>query len=326
MKNILLKIFFAILLAFTVNSFVYFGFANVYSSKILNFQEFQNQFSSGIYQYRKLSGWLLMWIYDFLGGLNLDYSVFKLKFLNPESEPRMFLSFYLLNTFFAVLSGIVMVLITESKNFIATNSEKILITAAGIFTIALTQFVIVPYDVSSYFFLLLFFYFFLKYLGESNHANLIILAVIIIISTLNRESSALSVSLAATLLFSKFGIKKESLLPVAVLGGIFVVVYLGMRFFNQNFSTNDGSLLLENFTQPKNYLGLLFWAVFLLFSLLISKDKTAVRNILLFHALSLPYILMSFYSGILYEVRLYVPLFLTSLFLAGIEEAERQLT
>lgn len=326
MKNILLKIFFAILLAFTVNSFVYFGFANVYSSKILNFQEFQNQFSSGIYQYRKLCGWLLMWIYDFLGGLNLDYSVFKLKFLNPESEPRMFLSFYLLNTFFAVLSGIVMVLITESKNFIATNSEKILITAAGIFTIALTQFVIVPYDVSSYFFLLLFFYFFLKYLGESNNANLIILAVIIIISTLNRESSALSVSLAATLLFSKFGIKKESLLPVAVLGGIFVVVYLGMRFFNQNFSTNDGSLLLENFTQPKNYLGLLFWAVFLLFSLLISKDRIAAKYNLLFHALSLPYILMSFYSGILYEVRLYVPLFLTSLFLAGIEETERQLT
>lgn len=326
MKNILLKIFFAILLAFTVNSFVYFGFANVYSSKILNFQEFQNQFSSGIYQYRKLSGWLLMWIYDFLGGLNLDYSVFKLKFLNPESEPRMFLSFYLLNTFFTVLSGIVMVFITESKNFIATNSEKILITAAGIFTIALTQFVIVPYDVSSYFFLLLFFYFFLKYLGENNHAKLIILAVIIIISTLNRESSALSLSLAATLLLSKFGIKKESILPVAVLGGTFVAVYLGMRFFSQSFTTNDGSLLLENFTQPKNYLGLLFWAVFLLFSLLISKDKTAVRNILLFHALSLPYILMSFYSGILYEVRLYVPLFLTSLFLAGIEEAERQLT
>ena len=307
------------LLAFTVNSFVYFAFGNIYSSKILNYQSFQEQFNSGIYQYRILSGHFLVWIYDFLGTMNLNYDVFKLKFLNPDSEPQMFLSFYVLNTFFTVLSAVMMVLITETKNFVATtDSEKILITAAGIFTIALTQFVIVPYDVSSYFFMLLFFYFLLRYLEKNNSLNLIILAAIIIISTLNRESSALSISLAATLLYSKFGIKKESIVPVAVVGITFVAVYLGMRFVNQSFSTNDGSLLTENFTQPKNFLGILFWAVFFVFSLMISNGRRNIKNIVLFHIWAIPYIIMCFYTGILYEARLYVPLFLTSLILSKI--------
>ncbi len=311
------------LLAFTVNSFVYFGFANIYSSKILNFADFQEQFSSGIYRYRQLSGFFLISVYDFLGTLNLDYSIFKLKFLNPDSEPQMYISLYILNTFFLVLTAAMMALISETKAFIATNTEKILIISILIFTIALSQFVIVPYDISSYFFLMLFFWLLLKYLEKSSVSNLIILAVIIAFSTFNRESSALSLSLAATLLFSKFGLKKETVFPVAVLGITFVVVYLGMRFSAETFSTNDGNLLAENFTQPKNYLGMFFWAVFFAFTLLISKDRNSTKNILLFHALSLPYIAMCFYTGILYEVRLYVPLFLSSVFLARLDPEER---
>ena len=145
------------LLAFTVSSFVYFGFANIYSSKILNDQSFQEQFQSGIYQYRILSAYFLVWIYEFLSTLNLDYELFKLKFLNSNSEPQMYLSFYILNTIFIMLSAAMVVFITESKSFVATHSEKLLITAVAIFSIALSQFVVVPYDISSYFLLLVFF-------------------------------------------------------------------------------------------------------------------------------------------------------------------------
>ncbi len=303
-------------MAFTVNSFVYFSFGNIYSSKILNYQNFQEQFQSGIYQYRILSGYFLIWIYEFLSTLNIDYQIFKLKFLNHNSEPEMYLSFYILNTFFLVLSSVLMVLITETKNFVATHSEKILLVSVGIFTIAISQFVIVPYDVSSYFFLLFFFLIFIKYLEKNSVPNLVLLILIILVSTLNRESSALSLSLAATLLYSKFGLKKEALFPIIVLGIVFIATYFGMRLMSQSFSTNDGSLLAENFTQPKNFLGLLFWLVFFVFTLLLAKDKKAVRHILVFHFLSFPYILMCFYSGILYEIRLYIPLFLTSLLLA----------
>lgn len=324
MKNsIFIRILFATLLAFTVNSFVYFGFANIYSSKILNYAAFQEQFNSGIYQYRVLSGQFLIWIYEFLGNFNIDYQLFKLKFLNPDSEPRMYISFFILNTFFLVLSAIMMVLITETKNFAATDAEKILMTAVAVFTIALSQFVIVPYDVSSYFFLLLFFWFLIRYLNENSTVSLIILTLILMVSTLNRESSALSISLAATLLYSKFGLRKETLVPVGVLALGFIAVYLGMRWLNQSFTTNDGNLLAENLTQPKNYLGMLFWLVFFIFTLMLAKDKTAIRNILIFHLLAVPYLAMCWYTGILYEVRLYVPVFLTSLFLTKISLDEK---
>ncbi len=306
-------------LAFTVNSFVYFSFGNIYSSKILNYADFSKQFHSGIYQYRILSGYFLLWIYDFLSSLNIDYSIFKLKFLNADSEPKMYLSFYILNTLFLVLSAAIMVFITEVKNFVATSSEKILLISVAIFVIAISQFVIVPYDVSSYFFLLVFFYFLLKYLEKKSNQNLIILVVILIISTLNRESSALSISLAATHLYAKFGFRKEMIKPILILAFVFIAVYFGMRFLNESFSTNDGNLLLQNFTEPKNILGLLFWIILFVFTLIMAKNEHAKRNILLFHIFSIPYILMCFYTGIIYEIRLYVPLFLTSLLLSRID-------
>ncbi|MGZ5262233.1 MAG: hypothetical protein ACXWCF_00420 [Kaistella sp.] len=322
--NLLSKLIFAMLLAFTVNSFVYFSFGNIYSSKILNYADFQQQFSSGVYQYRILSGYFLIGIYEFLSDLNIDYSLFKLKFFDADAEPKMYLSFFLLNTFFLVLSSAVLVLITETKNFVATSPEKLLLTAVAILAVALSQFVIVPYDISSYFFLLLFYYVLLGYLQKNSPQTLIILGSIMLVSTLNRESSALSLALAATLLFSKFGFKKETLVPVTVLGITFLAAYLGMRFMNENFSTNDGNLFAQNFSDPKNMLGLLFWLVFFVFPLLLAKDRRSVNNILIFHVLSLPYIFMCFYTGILYEIRLYIPLFLASALISFTDSAKFQ--
>ena len=231
----------------------------------------------------------------------------------------MYLSFFLLNTFFLVLSSAVMVLITETKNFVATSSEKVLMIAVAVFAIAFSQFVIVPYDISSYFFLLLFFLFLLRYLEKNEVSNLIILVLMMAVSTLNRESSALSLALAGTLLHSEFGLKKETLIPVAVLAMTFILTYFGMRVMNGSFTTNDGNLLFQNFSQPKNILGLLFWAVFFVLPLMLAKDRNGIKNIIVFHLLSIPYIAMCFYSGILYEIRLYIPLFLTALLLSRID-------
>lgn len=320
--NLFAKLLFVSLFAFFVNSFIYFSFGNIYSSSVLNYTDFQNQFNSGIYQYRILSGHILIFIYDFLSQFNIDYQIFKLKFFDADAEPQLYLSFFILNTLFLVLSALMMILITETKNFVATETEKILITIVAILTIAISQFVIVPYDVSSYFFLLIFFYFLIKFIGKSSSFNLAILIIIMMISTLNRESSALSLSLMATVLYAKFGLKKESIFPLAIVGITFVTIYLGMRLMSQNFTTNDGNLLAQNFTQPKNLLGILFWMIFFLLSIILAKDKKARKSIIIFHLLSFPYLVMCFYTGILYEIRLYVPIFLTSLFLGRIHILE----
>lgn len=311
-----LRLMFLMAMAFVINTFIYFSFANIYSSEILTFQKFADQFQSGVYQYRVLSGYFFIWIYDFLSILKLDYSIFKLKFLKADSEPQVFLAFYVLNTLFFVATAVVLHFILKCKQIVATSTEKLLIGVVCIFTIALTQFVILPYDVSSYFFLLLFFYFLIKYIEESSRIKLVILTILILISALNRETAALSISLTATILYLKFGISRRSIIPLIPLIIAFLAVYFGLRIFNETFSTNDGDLFLQNFTTPKNWLGILFWLTFFAFTLLLSKDKNYRKSILIFHLFSFPYILMCYYTGILYEVRLYVPLFITSIILA----------
>ena len=136
------------------------------------------------------------------------------------------------------------------------------------------------------------------------------------ISTLNRETSALSISLAATLLYSKYGLRKEMIKPVLILALTFIAVYFGMRFLHESFTTNDGNLLFQNFSEPKNILGFFFFFVFFLFTIIISKDQHAKRNILLSHVFSIPYVLMCIYTGIMYEIRLYIPIFITSLLIS----------
>ena len=305
-------------MALTVNSFVYISFANIYSAPLLNYKNFVEQYTNGIYQYRFLSIDLLLWIYE---QLNLHPTDFKLKltFIDESAEKNMFLAYFFLNSFFLALSSIMMVLITETKNFIASNSEKILIIAAGLFPILVSQFVLVPYDCSSYFFLLLFFWILLKYIDKPHVGTLLLLTLILIISTLNRESSALSISLAATLLYVVFGIKKQGIIPIMFLAICFIAVYISLRFIFGSFKTNDGSLFWINLTNPGGWIGFLFWLVFLGFSILIANGRKQINYILIFHFFSMPYILMCFYTGLLYEIRLYVPIFLTSLLLAKLD-------
>lgn len=317
--NLFTRVIFACLLAFTVSSLVYFAFGNIYSAEILRESEFQQQFNAGVYQYRILGPSLLIWLHDLLSTLNIDYQLFRFKLFSTEAEPQMMLSFYLLNTFFLVLAAVMMVLILENRHIIATSAEKTLLLATMIFTAGFSQFVLVPYDMSGLFFMLFFIFYLLRFSEKNSPFRLLILLGIIAVSTLNRESSAICISLAATMLYQIHGLKKQTIWPVAWLAIAFVAVYAGVRLLNQSFTTNDGDLLTQNFTEAKNLLGLLFWLVFFLFSIFLAKDRNTAGQICLFHLLCAPYIIMCFYGGIIYEIRLYVPLFVASLVLARLE-------
>ena len=69
---------------------------------------------------------------------------------------------------------------------------------------------------------------------------------------------------------------------------------------------------------------MLFWVLFFILGYTLANNKRTKQNILIFHLFSIPYIVMCLYTGILYEIRLYIPLFLTSIFLAKLE-FEREL-
>ena len=315
------------LLAFLANSFVYFGFGNIYSSKILNHADFVHQFQTGVYQYRILSGHLLLGIYDTLDTLNLNYDVFKLKFFEERAEAQMYIAFYLLNTLFAVLTAGVLSYLLSSRWNSRSSNENLALACFSVLVMALSQFVIVPYDYSSYFMLLLCAGVLLRYVEHPKPSTLMALVVLIVVSTLNRESSALSLAMVGALMLYHYGWSKQTIGTVFILGVTFVATYFTLRLIgHSNFTTNDGNLLMENLTQPKNWLGAMWACLLFLLTLKWCNTKEQRQHILLFHALALPYIGMCLYTGILYEVRLYVPLFLIATVLATNETKPHLLT
>ncbi len=302
-----LEIVYAMVFALIVNTFVYFSFSNVYSSTSINYENFIEQYTNGIYQYRYLSTFLLLKIHDLVSSLNLG-TYFKLFLWNDNGEKNMLLSYYIVNSIFLCLFSGGVIYIFRDK----TQRERLLLMSSLVFTIIISQFILVPYDVSSYFFILLFFHWFSKYLKTNKTEHFALSILILIISTFNRESSALSLSLAGSLLYFQNGLSKKTIIPIFTLAGVFIATYVGMRLYFGSFTTNDGNLLMENLTKLKNYLGMFFSLIFLSFTLLISKKEDR-QVIILFHILSLPYILMCFYTGIVYEIRLYIPLFISSI-------------
>jgi len=313
--NLFFKIIFVTLFAIVVNIFIYFAFGSVYTAPLFNIDSFKEQYESGVYQYRWLSTSLLIYIYNFLESLPFRIRL-KMDFWDKNAQPNMFFAYAFLNTFFLILSNIILLLITETKYFFANQSEKIFVITLSTLSIGLSQFVLVPYDCSSYFFLFAFVFVFLKYLENKKLILLLVLIFILMISTLNRESSALSISFAAVFLYYKYGLKKESLLPLLYLVIGFLAIYIWVRLAAASFEIRNENFFLENMIQTRNKFGVLFWIVFFVFSLLISNNRQTTKNILIFHLFSLPYIFMCFYTGALYEVRLYIPIFLSCLLIS----------
>ncbi|MPT31563.1 MAG: hypothetical protein E2600_07830 [Chryseobacterium sp.] len=313
--NLFFKIIFVTLFVIVINIFIYFAFGSVYSAPLLNIDSFKEQYESGVYQYRWLSTSLLIYIYNFLESLPFRIRL-KMDFWDKNAQPNMFFAYAFLNTFFLISANIVLLLITETKYFVANQSEKIFVVTLSTLSIGLSQFVLVPYDCSSYFFLFVFVLIFLKYLKNKRLILLFVLISILMISTLNRESSALSLSFAAVFLYNKYGLNKKSWLPMVYLVIGFLATYIGVRLAVDSFEIRNENFFLENMIQTRNRFGILFWIVFFVFGLLVSNNKQTTRNILIFHLFSLPYIIMCFYTGALYEIRLYIPIFLSCLIIS----------
>lgn len=313
--NLWVKIIFITFFTILINVFVYFAFVNIYSSHLLNIDNFRNQYESSVYQYRWLSTNLLIWIYNLLESLPYKINL-RNDFWSENAEANMLFAYAFLNTFFLILSNITLLLITEAKKIVAHESEKIMIIVIATLVIGISQYILTPYDCSSYFFLFFYIFLFLKYLENRSHIILFFLLLIIVISTANRESSALSISFAGVVLYQLFGLKKQTIFPIACMIVAYLTTYIGLRFVMGSFEFASKNLFFENIGGTRNMFGILFWGVFFMLSLLISNNKQAVKNILIFHLLSLPYILTCFYTGILYETRLYVPIFLSCLVLS----------
>jgi len=315
----------AILLAFVSSYLVYFGFTTNYTTDSFSPETFNDQYSHHVYKYRILSQYLLVRLDSALGNAKPTKMAERRLFIQDiRTSERFYFSYYYLNTFFMILLSIVLtLLVCMDKELLISKHEKTLLLFLVILLINLTQFVVCPYDISSYFFQLLILFVFLKYFDKYFAISLTVICLLMVISTLNRESSALTVSFLMLVLLCKFGLNKRAIFSISLIALSFLSTYLALRYF---IKTPDPRKFTIDFVQYNlffyaNRLGILFWLIFLYFTLTISNSKENKALIGVYHIISLPYIWTCLTAGVLWELRLYIPLFLGSLFLAKIDTA-----
>ena len=170
---------------------------------------------------------------------------------------------------------------------------------------------------SSYFFQLSILYIFLRYGEEEFLFPLFSIAALIALSTLNRESSAVSVSIIALLSAQTLGVSKKTFWMAGAATASFIATYKGLRYFKQDehpikILTGSAGHPFE----PANIAGFCFWVLYFFLCLSIANSKKNQWLIIGYHLLCFPYIYACFKVGSLLELRLYLPMFLGSLLLA----------
>jgi len=321
-ENIWVSITVAILISYLTSYIVYFGFTSNYSMNYFSKDTYPNVFEKSVYKYRILSKYVLLSIDRFL---DANYpnarTTRQVLYLDKKGSQNFYQAFFYLNTFFLILTSVIAVLLLHLQNvFKTTASDRILFVFFLSILINITQFCIVPYDTISYFLELLTFYVFLKYFNRRYILTLLIICFLVVLATLNRESSALTVTLIITLLLSNKGNSNESIVAMLAIALSFLLSYLALFFFVSSSPGIIISTALGNFKLQENWLGFLFWLLFFYLSLQLSNQFKNIKLIVLYHVISLPYILVILFTCVPWEVRLYIPIFLGSIFIAKLNE------
>jgi hypothetical protein len=295
------------LLCYVTSNIVYFGFISNYSDQMHSRGAFLDLFDIGIYHYRILGKVLLL----------------KFDDLIDPSGKYFYQSTFYFNTFFLILTGIVLVLLVNlDKAFVLQGSEKYFLLLLIPVVINLTQFEVVPYDVLSYFFLILIAFIFLKYYEKDFILTISSVSLLLILSTLNRESSALSVSFLLAILLFRYGLNKKTIVSMSLFAFVFLATYISLRLLIRRTPPEPLNPLVRNFTALPNILGILFWVVLGAFVHFLSNARENRYLILFFYLISLPYVFVVFRDGVLWEMRLYIPLFLGAIFLSKLDVRE----
>lgn len=304
--------------------FTYYGFQSSYYP--YRIQENPTEwYYKGIYGYRLISREGVDFLTSFIR--TLMQNDFPLKDWVVEKGTSYYHSLFIFNTFFAVLTSLMLAKLLDLKVFFGDLSEKIKLViiffAAAIS--GFSQYVIVHYDNSAIFLMLAGFYFTFKFLEKKENKYMALLCLVIFVSTLNRETSCLNISFLVALFVDKFPSSLDEYKKVFTLVILPVAAFLLPYFLLRGFiDQKDGQeyYFYESITLKHNLIGLnqiagwvyaILVIKFLYFFAVSNRNKRMMTNFLLF---SLPYLVMIFLVGILWETRLFVPVFYGLLLLA----------
>ena len=323
--NLFMTSILVIMLSMVVSKIVYFGFTPNYGADIFSHKAFDARFDHGGYQYRVLSKYLVYGVDGLLGRSMPERGAEdRVRTVSGGASERFYYAIYYVNTLFLALTSLMVVLLLNlDKSFRFSDAEKILLVFFVPVLLGLTQFTVHYYDLSSYFLQLLVLYVFLKNIDNRYGQTMTTIMGLIVLSTLNRESAGVSVAMIALLLLTRYGATRRVIWSVVGMVACWLVTYVVLRVaIGAGGPPPKAAASAGNGFEPDMFmLGLIFWVLFVYLPFAIAATEENKWLIGGFFLLSLPYIINSVWTGDLWAVRLFVPLFLGALFLSKLDVA-----
>jgi hypothetical protein len=309
---------FGVIFFFGYNS-GYSGF--LYKSKMI----FSSLLERGVFRFRFLSTQTFLYLHEHIFAPlgqsgNLPFLLKNQLYIADDYSFYFTIFFY--NSFFACIFCLLCFKVFSQKIYNFSKNTAFFLSIAFQFFFWIPQYVIVPYDIQEYCFFML-----AVLIINKTNINLlsknIAIAALTIIATLIRETSLFIVIYYAcfSIANSGFNINKKTISAFAI-GIIYLATYYALRlYFGSSYSfgwSNEGNIIdfikykdlpitrlfhiIEN-GDLKDIISLNFFA-FSCFCLTKFKQN---KYHLIFLGLSVPYIIFILYVGMLWEVRLWVP-------------------
>ena len=229
----------------------------------------------------------------------------SLKAVDPDGTPAFYAAYAVMNTLFLCLACTTLTLLLNGR----IRPELAFIDDLAVLFLcllmAITQYVVTPYDMLSYFLLTAATWLIFRSRGT---AGFIALCFVVLLATLTRESSALIMSFyvavhASTLL--RLGALGKRHVELAIMVAMYAATYVGLRIFLGFEHGLSGSVALaRNVTEPPQIAGLVLSAAL---AYVLLADRINRRRCFVFLATASPYVAMTLLIANPWEVRLYVP-------------------
>ena len=313
MKQKLNVILIIIFLPLIISVVTHFGYISGYTSDVISKETFKEQYDSGIYKYRILSKYLLLETDNLLSQTRLNQMDNMLSrivgFIDSKGTLSFYFSYFIINSVFSILGVWIFYLISIKYFFVGNINKSILAVLFYLLGVSMFQYVLVPYDYTSFFFNNLIIYLFLSQKSQKSILLMSTMLLTIVLATLNRETSALAISFMLTVLFADKKNIYETLKGIALPSAAFIITYLGLRFaLGFDSGLFERVKLFNNFVSPLNLFGV-FVGIFSIYLVYYFAENSIVRkNLSYFILFSMPYIIVSVISGVMYEIRLWTPL------------------
>lgn len=298
---------------------VYYGFCTGYTKQVFSETSFRDRSSHDVFKYRIVGRTLLLKTYELLASKNKVASGIRaripqlppsIKVLDNKANRTFYAAYFLHNTLFLVLAAVVLYILLARRD--GRDSGVVsLIHMLGISLIALTQFAITAYDNLSIFLVLLS----ILLMVRRFRLRLPLLLAVQILSTLTRESSALTVPFYFAYFHGEIlkG-EKRALVELAALAGAFAVTYGLLRLW---LGPSRSFYIVPTYAHNmQNVFSIAGMLLMIVITYLLCEGSPNRRSCLLFLAASSPYIVGMLIVGVTWEIRLWIPIWLPLMVLA----------